>query len=302
MQKKVGISIGAFQRAFGDLKALEVASSIGADAVDFSLEGNECDYRKAGSNYAKGKEAIYEYYRNVKRRADELGILINQTHGKLEGFRNIEEEDNALVRNTELDCFATATLGASTCVIHNATSIFFGAHPDSELMHRMSYNLFTSVLPFAKENNIKIATETFGDAVRFSAVDFFGDIEEFEKAYRAIKEIDELKDSFTVCVDTGHSNKAMRFGNPKAGDVIRRLGKEVTVLHLHDNDTFTDQHKMPFSGTIDWEDVFGALDEIGYNGVYNLELALGFYGQELIVDTAAFAVKVMKNYLGKRYN
>ena len=301
MKKRIGLSIGAIQRTFGDEKAIEIASSIGLDAVDFSLEGEECDYRNPESVYSKGEEAVVEYYAKIKARADELGISINQTHGKMPGFRNIKSEDDALVANTRLDCLVTAVLGADTCVVHNATSIFLGPDPDPDLMHRLSFEMFSRILPFAKENGIRIATETFGDAVRYSAVDFFGDIEEFEKAYRAVRQAEDLKDWITVCVDTGHSNKAMRYGNPTPADVIRRLGKEVTVLHLNDNDTLTDQHKIPLTGTIDWKDVFDALDEIGYDGVYNMELDLRFFGKDLIVDTAEFAAKVMRNYLKNRY-
>lgn len=301
MDKFVGISIHALQKRFGDIKALEIASKIGADAVDFALEDEDNDYRNAESIYSKGKDAVIEHYSKVKERADSIGIKINQTHGKMPGFRNIKSEDEALVKNTEIDCLVTSILGADTCVVHNATSIFLGANPDPELMHRLSYDLFTQILPYAKQNNIKIATETFGDAVRYSACDFFGNIDEFEKAYKAIKEIDEFKEHFTICVDTGHSNKAMRYNNPTPAEVIRRLGSDVTVLHLNDNDTFVDQHKIPMTGTIDWNDVFNALDEIGYNGVYNMELNLRHFGKNFIVETAEFAVKVMKNILTERY-
>lgn len=301
MDRLVGISIGALQKKYGDIRAIEIASEIGADAVDFSIDDNDADYRNEDSIYSKGKDAIIEYYTKVKERADSIGIKINQTHGKMPGFRNIQSEDEALVKNTELDCLATSVLGADTCVVHNATSIFLGANPDPELMHKLSFDMFSQILPFAKKYNVKIATETFGDAVRYSACDFFGNIEEFEKAYKAIKDIDELKDNFTICVDTGHSNKAMRYNNPTPADVIRRLGSEVTVLHLNDNDTFVDQHKIPMTGTIDWNDVFNALDEIGYSGVYNMELSLGHFGKNFLVETAEFAIKVMKNILRERY-
>jgi len=217
------------------------------------------------------------------------------------GFRNIKSEDEALVKNTELDCLVTSVLGADTCVVHNSTSIFLGADPDPQLMHKLSFDMFSQIIPFAKKYNVKIATETFGDAVRYSACDFFGNIDEFEKAYKAIKDVEELRENFTICVDTGHSNKAMRYDNPTPADVIRRLGSEVTVLHLNDNDTLTDQHKIPMTGTINWNDVFDALDEIGYSGVYNMELNLRHFGKDFIVETAEFAVKVMRNILTQRY-
>ncbi len=301
MDRLVGISIGGLQRRYGDIRAIEIAKEIGADAVDFAIDGNEADYRNTDSVYSKGKDAILEYYSKVKERADSVGIRINQTHGKMTGFKNIPEEDEALVKNTGLDCYVTSILGADTCVVHNATNLFLGKEPAPELMHKMSYDMFTSVLPYAKEYKVKIATETFGDAVKYSVCDFFGYIDEFEKAYKAIKEIDELKDYFTICVDTGHSNKAMRFGNPTPADVIRRLGSEVTTLHLNDNNALVDQHKIPMTGTIDWNDVFNALDEIGYNGVYNMELSLGHFGKDFLIETAEFAVKVMKYILKERY-
>ncbi|MBQ6826194.1 MAG: sugar phosphate isomerase/epimerase [Clostridia bacterium] len=302
MKKRIGISIWQFQHKFGDKEALRIAKQIGADSVDFSLEGSECDYRNPDSLYAKGEEAIRAYYSELREYAEEIGLVIGQTHGKLPGFRNIPAEDEALIENTRLDCIATASLGAEVMVVHNATSIYLGPNPDPELMQDLSLKMFKAMLPFAKQNGIKIATETFGDAVRFSAVDFFGDINEFEKAYKAVKDIPELKDYITICVDTGHSNKAMRYDNPTPADVIRRLGKEVTCLHLNDNDTLTDQHKMPLSGCIDWENVMNALDEIGYNGIYNMELNLRHFGEALIVDYAEFAIKVMRNILDKRDN
>ena len=301
MKRLVGISIGSLQEKYGDKRALQIVSEIGADSADFSLEFDSNDYRNKDSVYAKGDGAVREYYSELKAYADSLGIIIGQTHGKLPGFRNIKEEDDALVENSRLDCIATAALGAPVCVIHNATSIFLGPDPDPELMHRLSFDMFSRIIPFAKENGIKIATETFGDAVRFSACDFFGLMTEFEKAYANIKAVDELKDYFTVCVDTGHSNKAMRYGNPKPADVIRKIGSEVTVLHLNDNDTLTDQHKIPMTGTIDWKDVFDALDEIGYSGIYNMELALRHFGKDFQIETAEFAVKLMRYILNERY-
>lgn len=299
MERKVGISIVRLQNVYGDKRALEIAKEIGADAVDFSLDSK--DYRNTDCIYSKGDAAVIEYYKGLKAYADELGIIISQTHGKLPGFINNKEEDDALVENSRLDCLATAALGAPVCVIHNASSISQGANPDPELMHHLSFDMFTRILPYAKEYGIKIATETFGDAVEYDACDFFGNIDEFMKAYEDIKAIEEYRDYFTVCVDTGHSNKAMRYNNPTPGDVIRRIGSDIDVLHLNDNDTFSDQHKMPMTGCIDWEDVLNALDEVGYKGIYNMEIKLAHFGNDLLIEHAKFAVKVMKHLLFQHF-
>lgn len=299
MERKVGLSIVRLQNVYGDRRALEIAKQIGADAVDFSLDSK--DYRNSDCIYSKGDDAVIEYYKELKVYADELGLIISQTHGKLPGFINNKEEDDALVENSRLDCLATAVLGAPVCVIHNASSISQGADPDPELMHHLSFDMFTRILPYAKEYGIKVATETFGDAVEYESCDFFGNIDEFMKAYEDIKAVEEYRDYFTVCVDTGHSNKAMRYNNPTPGDVIRRIGRDIDVLHLNDNDTLTDQHKMPMTGCIDWEDVFDALDEVGYHGVYNMEVKLAHFGEDFLIEHAEFAVKLMKYLLKKRY-
>jgi sugar phosphate isomerase/epimerase len=161
--------------------------------------------------------------------------------------------------------------------------------------------MFTEYLKYAKKYGVKLATETFGDAPNFGCVDFFGDISEFLMTYNRICAVDDNAAYMGICADTGHSNKATRFGNPSPADVIRMCGKNLIALHLNDNDTFTDQHKMPLSGSMDWDDIFDALDEVGYSGIYNMELHLDFYGKELIVDTAAFAVKVLRRFLNNRY-
>ena len=297
--KKIGLSTFAFQARYDDRETIALVKKAGADAIDFSLDGN--DYRNKDSIYSKSDDEIVAYFSSLREYAESLGLFFSQTHGRGAGFKNIKDEDDALIENARLDLLATKALGAPVCVVHNATSIFLGPSPDPELMHRLSYDMFTRMLVYAKEFDVKVATETFGDAVVHSACDFFGYIDEFMRAYNAVKSIDECKDWFTTCVDTGHSNKAMRYDNPTPANVIRRIGSDISVLHLHDNDTFTDQHKIPMTGTIDWKDTLDALEEIGYDGVYNLELQLAYFGKDLLFETASFGVKVMRNLLKQKY-
>ena len=299
MKRLVGISIGHLIRTLGEKNALDAAKKAGADAVDFNL--TDQDLRRKGSIYAQGEEAVRDHYTKLGAYAKSIGILISQTHGRFEGLRGDAREDEVLLQNLRLDLIATAALGAPVCVLHTTTTIWLGPDADPEEMFRLNRELFYQVIPFAKSLGIRVATETFGDAVGFDCVDFFGDMENFLRGYLEIKEVPDLADGFTVCVDTGHSNKAMLFGNPNPADVIRRIGADIQVLHLNDNDGLTDQHKLPMSGNIDWNDVLDALDEVGYTGVYNMELKLGAYGDEVAQQHAAFAVAVMRNMLKKRY-
>lgn len=297
---RIGLSTYALQRHYGDKEAIRIAKDCGADAIDFSFDLPRFNLLDKESIYSKNDQAIVEYFSGLKSYAEELGIEICQTHGRSSGFKNILEEDENFVKNARLDLLATKALGAPVCVIHAVTTIYMGPDCDAKLMRDLNFEMFTKLLPYAKEYGVKLATETFGDAVKYNSCDFFGNIEEFIKSYQRVKANKEYAEYFTICVDTGHSNKAMRFGNPTPADVIRMLGREITTLHLNDNDTFVDQHKMPKTGTIDWEDVLDALEEVRYEGCYNLELALDHFGEELMIETAEFAVKVMRHMLEGR--
>ena len=95
--KKIGVSTFHMQQNYGDRRALEMAKATGVDAVDFNLLTGGYDCRDKSSLYGKGDEAVVEYFTEIKRYADELGLEICQTHGQIVGFKNIKDEDDALV-------------------------------------------------------------------------------------------------------------------------------------------------------------------------------------------------------------
>ena len=295
MYKKVGISIENLQVEYGLLQAIEMAKKVGADAVDIALFNN--DYRDDASIYSKSDEEIYSFYEKARERAKQLGIEISQTHGRIRGYGNDFKENKTIKENTRKDCIATYALGAPVCVMHGASTNVLGPDISPELMRKINFDMFCDVIAFAKEYNIQIATETLGDAPNFNCCSFFGDIDEFVRSYDEVCSSDNNAPFFSVCMDTGHCHKAVKYGQPEVGDMIRRLGKSISVLHLHDNNSFADQHQVPFTGTIDWIDVMAALKETDYNGVYNLELSLGKFGRGLELEYAEFSIKVLRNLL-----
>jgi len=299
--KKVGLSLMSLQSFLGIEEAIKFAGKIGADAVALDLCTNEWSCKNPNSIYSKSEDEFVEYFSKIRKVADDAGVEFSYIHGRLSGFKNIPEEDELLLKNTKLDCLATKILGAPHCVVHAVTTLYMGPDCDPQIMRDLNFDMFCKILDIAKEYDVKIATETFGDASNYGVCDFFGNIEEFIKSFNRVRAVGNNKDYFDTCVDTGHSNKAMRFGNPTPGDVIRMLGDSVKQLHLNDNDTFTDQHKIPMTGTIDWNDVFDALDEINYNGIYNMEVVHTRFGENFQLESAEFAVKVMRNMLKSRY-
>lgn len=294
MDKRVSISIIDLQKKLGHKAAIEAAKKCGADAIDFDLSPRSV--AREGDIYSRGKDAVREYYSELKEHADNLGIKINQTHGRFCGYGKTPEEDELFLKNAELDCIATAALGAKYTVFHTPAYNHVGDLPDEQMMN-IGHSLFSSILPFAKENGIKIAAETHGTASKYSKMEFFGIPENLLGLIDRVKHTSDAGEHLCICVDTGHTNLAVKMGHPSVGNVIRQLGSLVEVLHLHDNDGIKDQHKMPKTGILDWNDILSALDEIGYKGCYNLEVVLDHFGPELMEDEAAFSIKIMKNML-----
>lgn len=305
MNRKVSLSTGALQNRYGHREAIKIAADFGTDAIDFDLCLNCFSTGRKDSIYTKSDDEIITYFTELGNYARSLGIEIGQTHGRITGTYppgpDSDKYNEMLFRDARIDCMATKALGCDISVMHSITTIFWKPDADPKAMRDGNLEMFKKYLEYAKEFDIKIATETFGDAPNFGCVDFFGDINEFLMTYNRICAVDGNDKYFGICADTGHSNKATRFGNPSPADVIRMCGKNLIALHLNDNDTVTDQHKIPKTGTINWDDVFDALDEVGYTGNYNMEVSLGTISKNLLVETGDFAVKVMRNMLRERY-
>ena len=69
------------------------------------------------------------------------------------------------------------------------------------------------------------------------------------------------------CLDTSHANIG--------GDVVRalRLVKHhLLALHISDNDGQSDQHALPFDGSVDWAAFMAELESVDYPGVFMVEV------------------------------
>lgn len=301
MKFKISMGLGLITKRQGWKFMLETAKQIGLDGVDYGLTDE--DYRKPESIYSKSDDEIIAYYTEVYETAQKMGIEISQTHGRLVICHDDPEETEAAIRNARLDCLASRCLHSPYVVFHGVTKYFNGLEPTPETIHYLNDSLFSRILKFAREYDVKVATETFGDDENKRY--FFANLMEFEKTFNQICSHDNNGDNFVVCLDSGHTNDAAGiYDNPSVGDTIRKLGNKIACLHLHDNEGCTDQHRMPFSGNVDWLDVFNALEEIGYNGWFNLELKLNqlkVFGKGFEIEYAAFAVKMLRFMLHQRF-
>jgi sugar phosphate isomerase/epimerase len=71
-----------------------------------------------------------------------------------------------------------------------------------------------------------------------------------------------------VCLDFGHA-----FLGGSVPDAIETVGEHLIATHVHDNHGRSDEHLVPYAGTIDWDASLISMQKIGYAGTYLMELA-----------------------------
>jgi sugar phosphate isomerase/epimerase len=115
------------------------------------------------------------------------------------------------------------------------------------------------LLAVAKQEGVTVCLENmpFLDFSLSSPSDIVGFIEEINDPF------------FAMCLDTGHANVCRNWSSP--AEAMRKYGNHIKVLHVHDNRGKRDEHTVPFSGTIDWDDFSHALQETDFQGVLSLE-------------------------------
>ena len=281
--KKIGLSIGALQARYGIERALQICAESGFDAVDLNLKSYG---RGTFPVYADGEDAILSYFSRIGEYARSLGLTISQTHGRTRIATSDEAFSKQMKWVTQADLLATKALGAPYCVIHSLTTKAF-PNADGEWMQRNNLAFFSELSRYAEQYGVSIALETFGDseANGVRVIDYFGDSRELKRCYDALDTPNKA-----ICLDTGHTNKAYAIGTPDGQAVpspveaVHLFGNAIRVLHLNDNNGFTDQHLPPMckmEGGVAWSELYAALDAIGYDGVYNFELSLANYGAAL---------------------
>ena len=251
---------------------------IGANLAHFKYFGEACfqvmkeygfscaDYGIDGELRGKTEEDYRSSILHDAALAKEAGVTIWQVHGpwrcpphdETPEFR--AERFEVMQRSIRL----TGEIGVRYWVIHPLMP--FGVDSGDFMLNRfyqINEEFFRALLPIAKENNVTICFEN----MPMSRLE----ISPPEKILAFIHKIND--ENFKMCLDTGHA--ACLGVNP--ADAVRVAGKDLCVLHVHDNMGKMDDHMVPCTGVIDWKDFGKALTEISFDGVFSLESAFGNY-------------------------
>ena len=293
---KLVTTTDALEIRFGLKEAIKRIKEYGFDGYDCSLFESMKPGKPLSSYlaYPVDDEPIHiTYAREIRAFADKIGIPCLQTHAPYPTFRkNSTPEEDIELQKRAIDI--SAILGAEVVVIH----------PDCfESIDFNFDNLYSILLPYAKERGIKIATENMfkrhpekNEIIPATC----GTPDEFA-AY-----IDRAADEhFTACLDIGHTELTNTAG---ALAFIKALGHDrIGALHVHDNDKVHDNHAFPFTGMLNWDAICQALAEIRYKGNFTFEADATNYGfpdellpysYRLLEKTGRYLIKKIKEYEG----
>ena len=83
---------------------------------------------------------------------------------------------------------------------------------------------------------------------------------------KEVIELTNVDSRLKVCFDTNH----LLSEDPL--DFIRALGEKIVSIHVSDYDFIFERHWLPGEGKIDWQSLYHALQEVGYDGPWLYEV------------------------------
>ncbi len=258
----------------GEKEAMKIIKEVGFDGVDYPLFAhNPEEYAHTPHACVLGED-YRERAAQTKEWLDLHGLVCVQTHAPFVGLSynspmNVSCPEYAdIVRSIEY----SSLIGAKQIVIHGIKGKFTWDHTAFNIKYYKSFE------PFAKQFGIQIAVENLGSV--FYTPELFNAV------------LDGLDPEWFVgLVDVGHVNAHSPGVSPDAFIRKVRPGR-IKGLHLHDNDGGSDQHLMPYLGTIRWDYVMEALAEVGYDGDLTLEIGPSLYkvhDPDILPDMLRFA-------------
>lgn len=273
---KISSNVIRFHNEIGLKKTIDIFSEVGFERIDFNADIEE--YHTDAHDK--------EFYIEVKKYAEDRGILFEQTHAPF-GSSFLEEDKtqkrfDEIVKSMEHSSY----LGADMVVVHPCKHIDYKEDNNYDLMMQYNLDFYRRLIPYAEEFGVKVAIENLKNCIT-------------ETPEGLLELINTLNnEAFTVCYDVGHTNICGR----DPADMLRKIGKHIGCTHIHDNDGIIDRHTLPFYGTIDWESVMKAFAEVDYKG--NLNYEAGFFVKNMPVslrkESAKYMAEVAK-YLVERY-
>jgi sugar phosphate isomerase/epimerase len=197
----------------------------------------------------------------------ETGLTLNSVHAPIAeshtngqwfgGFSNAEA-DNArrqqAVRESEAALQIARRIPFDTLAVHLGTPVSFSQPGDNN--RAAAFRSADEICRMAEPLGVRVALEVIPNDLS-SAASLVSLIERDLDAAHA-----------GICLDFGHAHL---MGD--VADEIETAAEHVMATHVHDNRRRSDDHLVPYLGSINWDMALMTMQKIGYDGTYLMELA-----------------------------
>lgn len=151
-------------------------------------------------------------------------------------------------------------VGAGHLTLHmgNFYKYAIWAHPWENAIARL-LKLLKNVLPYCEKYGIRLALENMVPVPAEIGYRFLGDnVTDFQRIFSGLE-----SQYLQFCLDIGHAHIG---GGPLP--FIEKLGVKLTCVHFHDNKGEYDDHLDVGAGSVDWEEILKALENIHFTGPF----------------------------------
>jgi len=295
---------GIFRATTNDRDFLEekfkLISESGFEAVDYNID-HFVNLKNNDYFWNKEIDELIEYFSVTKGAADKYNVGFSQAHAVFPFYVEGDDElSDYLIMSIEKNMAICEYLGCPMIVVHSYCS-----NDESEKDFDLNLSLYKKLIPAAKKYGVKICLENGFRVWENRGLDG-GMCSDADEALKYINALNEAagEDVFGFCLDTGHANVLKK--DIKA--FIKKLGKHLLCLHIHDNYEIFDAHLFPFTQicpgfgkSVDWDRFVEGLKDIGYRGDLSFECfrAVHLLPDELKSDGLKFLSAIGRYFRNK---
>ena len=204
-----------------------------------------------------------EFFQKLKKACFDTGIKLREMHAPFGECYDLACASSARRRQLVADhvtCMQyAADTGSRTYTLHVGAWDSVYIHKPNELIRPLVLDALEKLIPEAEKLDIVLALEN--------------SFERSNAATEVMYYVNTVNNAHVgCCFDSGHANvMASRPGKTQeqygshllhtvwqgkiefCPDAFELMAPAMVTCHLHDNDGFSDQHRMPGDGTVDWK-------------------------------------------------
>ena len=195
----------------------------------------------------------------LKAEADALGMTFVQSHSQggnalRDDAAHVEFLVDATVRSIEI----CQMLGIENTVVHSGAA----KGVSKEEWFEKNRLFYKRLFPAMEKCGVNVLIEN-STAANMKDKYFVNSGKDMLKFLRFVDH-----PQLHACWDTGHANcEGSQY------DDILALGDELYAIHYNDNHGKSDEHLIPYLGTLNHDEVMNALIDVGFKGYFTLECA-----------------------------